>query len=741
MIGEGVRILKQFSRKWQLYRLVQTVLYAISAALLVYFLADSYAFAIAAFIIVLTIAALIIKPLQPNAEKACDYLNQEFAHLEYSTSLLLQPTDHLKGLEKLQQHKINATLKAQISKVNPPHQLIQTSLISLTLVVLGYFGSKVISSNTPNAITPSSEEIISFQPVDSVAKEIEIPSISIQKAIITYPSYTNLGSSTSTSMNIKALEGSKVTWNLKFSAPVNSVFMESAGKSYPMRYANDQYSRSDPLKDSGIYSFKFNDLQGNSYTSELYTIEVFEDQSPEVSINNLDQFSSFEYFDTKTIRFDSKITDDFGLEDAYIIATVSKGSGESVKFREEKLRFNSAIASGSKQLNLSKSLNLDSLKMTPGDELYFYVEALDRKRPTPNKTRSETYFAVIKDTTNYEFSLENTLGVDRMPDYFRSQRQLIIDTEKLISQRGKLPTKDFKFTSNELGYDQKVLRLKYAEFMGEETESGIVIEEDIEALESEEDHDHDHEHEEEEDPLAEYTHAHDHDNEHNLVDESKKDEGKELLEAYQHDHGDPESATLYEESLKTKLRKALNEMWDSELYLRLYEPEKSLPYQYRALRLIQDIKNHARIYVHRIGFDPPPIKEEKRLSGDLDEIANFTKKETIEITNSYPFTEEAIQRLLVLINTQSAITDEDRSLFEATGNELAQIAIDNPGNHLQTLQKLKQLTVFGDHPNELLTSTLQGLFNALPTKQANPSSKSTKLNTLDQLYLKELAND
>ena len=80
-------------------------------------------------------------------------------------------------------------------------------------------------------------------------------------------------------------------------------------------------------------------------------------------------------------------------------------------------------------------------------------------------------------------------------------------------------------------------------------------------------------------------------------------------------------------------------------------------------------------------------------------------------------------------------------MFEATGNELAQIAIDNPGNHLQTLQKLKQLTVFADHPDELLTSTLQGLYSALPSKQANPSSKATKLNTLDQLYLKELAND
>ena len=86
-------------------------------------------------------------------------------------------------------------------------------------------------------------------------------------------------------------------------------------------------------------------------------------------------------------------------------------------------------------MSLSKKLDLDNMKMKPGDELYFYVEASDLKTPVPNISRSETYFAVIRDTITYEFSVEGTLGVDRMPDYFRSQRQLIIDTEELISKR------------------------------------------------------------------------------------------------------------------------------------------------------------------------------------------------------------------------------------------------------------------------------------------------------------------
>jgi hypothetical protein len=76
------------------------------------------------------------------------------------------------------------------------------------------------------------------------------------------------------------------------------------------------------------------------------------------------------------------------------------------------------------------------------------------------------------------------MGVDLMPDYFRSQRQLIIDTEKLIADRNKLPQKEFNSTSNDLGFDQKALRLRYGQFMGDETEGPG-------EMELEDDHDHD----------------------------------------------------------------------------------------------------------------------------------------------------------------------------------------------------------------------------------------------------------
>jgi hypothetical protein len=108
------------------------------------------------------------------------------------------------------------------------------------------------------------------------------------------------------------------------------------------------------------------------------------------------------------VNFTAVVSDDFGIADAYIIATVSKGTGESVKFREEQLQFDSEIIRGSKNLQLNKKIDLDRLKMEMGDELYFYVEARDLKQPTPNRSRSETFFAVIKDTVSYGPGVEGT---------------------------------------------------------------------------------------------------------------------------------------------------------------------------------------------------------------------------------------------------------------------------------------------------------------------------------------------
>jgi hypothetical protein len=76
------------------------------------------------------------------------------------------------------------------------------------------------------------------------------------------------------------------------------------------------------------------------------------------------------------------------------------------------------------------------MDMAPGDELYFYVEALDNHAQA---TRSDLFIVSLTDTAQVTLAEAMTLGINPVPEYFRSQRQIIIDTEKLLKERPKLP--------------------------------------------------------------------------------------------------------------------------------------------------------------------------------------------------------------------------------------------------------------------------------------------------------------
>lgn len=731
-------ILVKYKNRWQLLLWLEVFLYALGPALLIYFLTLNLFWSLVTFLLGALVMAVVLKPWEISLHSVSSHLDQKLETAEYSTGLLLIPSERLPGLARLQQQRVAVQLEKGIADIKPDHHLPKALGITGIFIVLGFllyqFGPKPYfnSSRQP----AEQEEVIVFRPTDSVTSEVPPPVLESQQVTINYPAYTGLASRTTTKMDIEAVEGSRVSWQIEFDGEVKTVQMESTGSSYEMDLDEGVYSRSTTLRNSGFYNFKFTDTLENSYMSDLFAIEVTKDRDPVIEVPELKQFSSYNFDEEKKVSLKTRITDDYGIGEAFIIATVSKGTGESVKFREERLEFNESVQSGSRNQELSRIIDLDQLKMEPGDELYFYIEATDLKQPVANRSRSETYFAVIKDTVTYGAGVEGSLGVDLMPDYFRSQRQLIIDTEKLIAGRGKIPVKEFNSTSNNLGFDQKALRLKYGQFMGDEAEGDLAAR-NIEVMRGEEDHG-------DEDPLAEYTHDHDGNNEHNLVEQHDHAETKagendqDPLEEYLHNHSDPEESTLFADFLKSKLRQALDIMWDAELHLRMYEPEKSLPFQYKALALIQEIKNSARIYVHRIGYDPPPIKEEVRLTGEIDEVSNFRKSEELEKPKKYVAMQNSVQRLEQLIGGKGAVTAADRELFEKAGNELAEKAIEEPGKHLQTLQQLKWLSEAAKPEPSILVQVQRGLLAALPKPEPSPGKTKNYSGEINELLLKEL---
>jgi hypothetical protein len=300
-----------------------------------------------------------------------------------------------------------------------------------------------------------------------------------------------------------------------------------------------------------------------------------------------------------------------------------------VKFRETRIPISKK---NFKTATLDVNLDLKALDFKPGDELYYYWAAIDNKRPEPNFSRSDTYFLNFVDSTGMTEEQLMGMAIHVMPDYFRSQRQIIIDTEKLLASKRSINERAFNVTSNEIGYDQKLLRLRYGQYLGEEFENsaggGAMEEGDPADLLAGFRHDHDHEDEgaglAKQAPTSEKVATHE---EHSNADDGGLGG---ILDSYLHNHEDAEMNTYYEASTKNMLKMALEQMWQSELYLRLFEPEKALPYQEKALEYLKTVQQKSRVYVKRTAYGPPPIKEEeKRLSGNLEKLDAQIRKEQV----------------------------------------------------------------------------------------------------------------
>ncbi|GGB97611.1 hypothetical protein [Dyadobacter sediminis] len=454
------------------------------------------------------------------------------------------------------------------------------------------------------------------------------PEFNSASVIIIPPAYTKLPKRESGDLNVSTISGSSLQWKIAFTHAENLEvrLANNRGEEIAFRRKQGSFIHSDRLTGSGLYAIKGYWKDSLVYQSEFYRLEAIPDLAPKIEPASKELYKYHFLKDKKTIRISAKISDDFLVKQAFIVATLARGSGENVKFREVKFPL---APSDFKQARLQKEIDLNALNFAPGDELYYYWAAVDNKTPQANFSKSDTYFLVFKDTAQIEEAELATMAVNIMPEYFRSQRQIIIDTEKLITRRKKLAKKEFASVSNEIGFDQKVLRLRYGQYLGEEfetsiggggapppgTDGGNMLDAFT--------HKSDGEGEAAERRASEPAHqdTHEHGNEHS--DAAEKDPIAALMEQYVHAHDDAETNTFYEESTRSLLKMALEQMWQSELHLRMYEPEKALPFEHKALEYLKSAQHKARTYVKKSGYDPPPIKEkEKRLSGELKEISS-----------------------------------------------------------------------------------------------------------------------
>ncbi len=500
-------------------------------------------------------------------------LNQRLPSFEDSAGLLFTPgTGALAALQRqrLEQRLPRVTLAALDLRAYSPWMLLPV-LLAAAIALL------------PPGLAPQSGPLSARQAeIAAEAEPAGPPSLQSTEVRITPPRYTGLPAATQAALDIEAVAGSRVDWALQIEpAPDSAALVFIDGRRIELALDDQRWRGSETPKASSRYRIEI-DGAVLGLDEAAARLELKPDQPPQIRVRRPGQTLNI-VESAAAMELDIEASDDFGLGAAELLLTLAKGDGELVEVSEQRLALRGEGDARSRRY--LRKLDLAALGFETGNDLILRVEVLDS---LGQRARSPSYilrWPKLRDTEGegVEGFVQRTL-----PAYFRSQRQIIIDTEALIAERAALERERLLARSDSIGVDQRLLRLRYGEFLGEEVET--------------------------EGPLL--PEGHSLDDGHGHADPANFGDANALLRAYGHAHDQEEGTTLFDPVTRERLRSALREMWQSELHLRMGDPVAALPYQYRALDLIKQIQQASRIYLARVGLELPPILFSRRLSGD-----------------------------------------------------------------------------------------------------------------------------
>lgn len=392
------------------------------------------------------------------------------------------------------------------------------------------------------------------------------------------PAYTGVVAFRSAARDIVVPQFSQVRWCVQ-GAPANAaapVIELSDGQVLKSAQACVEWTASASL------FWRWNGAPAGAAAAR-YNLRVTPDKAPEIAVLAPTDMLTTLATTAKGVELSLSARDDYAIASAMLHLTLARGNGENIRFSDREMPL---PASADKRVrNWKKQWTLADLGMEPGDDLYFFVRATDNAPGHPHTTQSATYTLRLPgpESESLDSSAQPTLVKQ---ESLRSQRQIIIDTEQLVAdiKATKMNAATQRERSESIAADQAQLRLRYGQFLGEE--SSLFGES--------------HEHEEAAEPK-----------------QKPKSAEAELMHEFGHAHDQAENATLFDPATKAILRRALAAMWDAEKSLRAIAPANALPPEYKALQAIKELQQADRIYLHRTSFVPPPLKEEIRMTGDV----------------------------------------------------------------------------------------------------------------------------
>ncbi|WP_138464202.1 DUF4175 domain-containing protein [Stenotrophomonas maltophilia] len=534
---------------------------------------------------------------------------------EDSADLLFADAATLNPLQQRQRVHVLAMLERAMPELRPrwPRGTVALCWIAGLAIVVLAFGWPRSGPGSVPVRTPVPGSAAAAGPLRLQSTRLRIDA----------PAYTGQATLTQNALDAKVAADSRLSWSLRFDrAPDKAWLQFHDGRRLPLSEREGQWQAQDVARMPLLYRVVSEPALAET---RLHRLDVVADRAPSVRV--LEPTASLVLGTPGqrqwALRFEA--SDDYGVAaQATLSITTTQGSGENITFVKRSVTL--AGSGEATARRFAHTLDLAALGAQPGNDVIAQLEVRDNHAPTPQTGRSSSVILRLP-------SAEVALGAElegrikkTLPAYFRSQRQIIIDAEALIRQRRSLAAEDFVKRSDAIGVDQRILRLRYGQFLGEESEGAAKPPPTSDLPTSDaptaDGHDDDHEHDHGAQAGAQDDHGHDHGSTANADIPPVFGSETDVLSEYGHTHDHAEATTLLDPQTRATLKAALDQMWSAEGELRQGRPEQALPFAYRALGFIKQVQQAERIYLARVGPELPPIDESRRLGADRAGLAS-----------------------------------------------------------------------------------------------------------------------
>src|SRR5690606_13793496 len=209
-------------------------------------------------------------------------------------------------------------------------------------------------------------------------------------------------------------------------------------------------------------------------TSPLHRLDAIPDQPPRVRVLAPERGLTLMTPGQRDWTLQFEASDDHGVSaHARLLVTRTEGTGENIRFQDHVRVLEGR--GGARTRRFAVSLKPAEFGLQRGEDLVARLEITDNRAPQPQLARSAS--VILRWPPEPVLGAEGLDGLARqvLPAYFRSQRQIIIDAEALLAEQPRLARGEFERRSDLLGVDQRLLRLRYGQFLGEESEGGPTL--------------------------------------------------------------------------------------------------------------------------------------------------------------------------------------------------------------------------------------------------------------------------